>query len=261
MVDVLGRLWTGIAQVAEKSIILYGYTGVDMGALPASLDAIHPGLWRASQLGRATGHTVDTGYEALSAELPGGGWPQGALTELLIQQTGIGELRLLAPALATVGGRPVAFLQPPQLLNALALPHIGVPVDKVLVLRPRLSADALWSAEQILKAGSCGALIFWQEAIRADSLRRLQLAARSGSTLFFVVRPLIRATDPSPAELRLTVRPSAEGVRVEVIKRKGPSMAGNLTIELRPSPLLLSPHRRTARVTPGKALELIGERG
>ena len=120
---------------------------------------------------------------------------------------------------------------------------------QVLLLRPRLSADALWSAEQILKAGSCGALIFWQEAIRAESLRRLQLAARSGHTLFFVVRPLIRATDPSPAELRLTIRPSADGVTVEVIKRKGPSMAGNVKIELRPSPLLLSPHRRAARVS------------
>jgi SOS-response cell division inhibitor, blocks FtsZ ring formation len=231
-----------------------------MGALPASLDAIHPGLWRASQLGRASGRTVETGYAGLSAELPGGGWPEGALVELLVQQTGIGELRLLAPALATVGSRALAFLRPPQQLNAIALPHIGVPVDKVLLLRPRLSTDALWSAEQILKAGSCGALIFWQEAIRAESLRRLQLAARSGHTLFFVVRPLIRATDPSPAELRLTVRPSAEGVTVEVIKRKGPSMAGNVTIELRPSPLLLSPHRRAARVTPGAAMALVNER-
>jgi len=92
-----------------------------MGALPASLDAIHPGLWRASQLGRASGRTVETGYAALSAELPGGGWPEGALVELLVQQTGIGELRLLAPAPATVGSRALAFLRPPQQLNAIAL--------------------------------------------------------------------------------------------------------------------------------------------
>jgi protein ImuA len=43
---------------------------------------------------------VDTGYASLSAELPSGGWPLGALIELLPAHSGIGELRLLQPALA-----------------------------------------------------------------------------------------------------------------------------------------------------------------
>jgi hypothetical protein len=42
----------------------------------------------------------------------------------------------------------------------------------------------LWSAEQILRAGTCGALLFWQRHIRSESLRRLLLAARAGETLF-----------------------------------------------------------------------------
>jgi protein ImuA len=33
-------------------------------------------------------------------QLPGGGWPQGVVTELLLPHPGVGELRLLAPALA-----------------------------------------------------------------------------------------------------------------------------------------------------------------
>lgn len=45
-------------------------------------ESIHPALWRASQLARNTTRTVDTGYPALSAELPGGGWPTGTLVEL-----------------------------------------------------------------------------------------------------------------------------------------------------------------------------------
>jgi hypothetical protein len=36
---------------------------------------------------------LPTGYDALSAELPGGGWPAGAVTELLLGQDGAGELR------------------------------------------------------------------------------------------------------------------------------------------------------------------------
>ena len=48
-------------------------------------ETIHPSLWRASQLARGTGVYVASGHTALSAELPGGGWPGGALTEILIQ--------------------------------------------------------------------------------------------------------------------------------------------------------------------------------
>ena len=218
-----------------------------MGALPVNLDEIHPSLWRAAQLGRASGRTVETGYPDLSAELPGAGWPQGALVELLIQKTGVGEMRLLAPALATVSKRPVAFLQPPHLINAASTQYMGLPLDKTLVLRPKLSADALWAAEQILKSGTCGALVFWQEHVRPESLRRLQLAAKSGETLFFVVRPLATAIDPSPAELRVSVRPCEDGVSVEVVKRKGPSMDRRLSIKLRPSPVLPSRHARVTR--------------
>lgn len=57
-------------------------------------EALHPSLWRASQLAQARGPVVETGYPALSAELPGGGWPVGALIDLL-GEPGCGELRLL----------------------------------------------------------------------------------------------------------------------------------------------------------------------
>ena len=57
-----------------------------MAALPQQgLESIHPALWRGSQLARAHGKYVDTGYAALSVELPGGGWPLGTLVELLVQ--------------------------------------------------------------------------------------------------------------------------------------------------------------------------------
>jgi len=74
--------------------------------------------------------------------------------------------------------------------------------------------------------------------------------AKSSETLFIMLRPLAAAADPSPAELRLTLRPSADGVSVEILKRKGPSMNGALALELRPSPILSSPHGRTRRASP-----------
>ena len=204
-------------------------------------------LWRGSQLARTSGQTLDTGYAALSAELPGGGWPLGTLIELLVQQPGVGEIRLLRPALAAAARRPIALVQPPHVPNALAFAYLGVPLDKLMLLRPAKSADALWSAEQILKAGSCGALVFWQQHVRAESLRRLHLAAQSSETLFLLVRPLASATDSSPATLRLGVRPAGAGIVVEIIKRRGPIRAETLSVTLQPSPILMSPHVRVRR--------------
>ncbi|MGF6301076.1 hypothetical protein OKW42_004429 [Paraburkholderia sp. WC7.3d] len=125
-------------------------------------EAIHPSLWRASQLARGRGRTVDAGYPALSAELPGGGWPIGALIDLLVQQAGVGEMRSLRPALSTRGKRPVAVVQPPHVPNGLGLEYIGLSSEQLLI-RATKTADALWSAEQILRAGSCGALLFWTQ--------------------------------------------------------------------------------------------------
>jgi len=188
----------------------------------AELEALHPSLWRASQLGRSVTQCVDTGHPSLSNLLPGGGWPTGALVDLLVQQPGIGEVRLLAPALAKASSRKIVLLQPPHAPQVIALAAMGVPPAAALWLRADRTADALWAAEQVLRSGSCGALLFWQSQIRNESLRRLHLAAQAGDTLFFMMRPLTAAQDPSPAPLRLGLRPKAGGLEIEFVKRQGP---------------------------------------
>src|SRR5512139_1676876 len=59
-------------------------------------------IWRADErpADEAAGPVLTSGFAELDRELPGGGWPQGQLTELLLDDAGIGELSLLAPALA-----------------------------------------------------------------------------------------------------------------------------------------------------------------
>ena len=43
-----------------------------------------------------------TGFQELDAALPNGGWQSGTIVELMPTQIGIGELRLLMPALARI---------------------------------------------------------------------------------------------------------------------------------------------------------------
>jgi len=120
---------------------------------------LHPSLWRASQLARGHSRCVSTGHQALDNQLPGGGWPTGSMTDLLTQQPGICELRLLAPAVSQVANRQIAFLQPPHPPQTLALAAMGIPPESALWLRADRTADALWAAEQVLRSGSCGALL------------------------------------------------------------------------------------------------------
>jgi protein ImuA len=207
----------------------------------AAPESLHPSLWRASQLARSSTRCVDTGHAALSAQLPGSGWPTGVLIDLLQQQPGIGEMRLLRPALAAVAERRIVLLQPPHPPQALALAALGVPPSQLIWLRADRTADALWAAEQVLRSGSCGALLFWQNQVRSDSLRRLHLAAQGGETLFFMMRPLAAGQDASPAPLRLALRPQAGGMEIDFVKRRGPQRDAPLFLPL--SSNLLQPER------------------
>jgi len=218
------------------------------GVLPASL---HTHVWRAGQMGLARAKVTATGHAALDRELPNQGWPQGGLIELLLAQSGIGELRLLQPALHALGEQRIVLLQPPHIPHIAAWRDWGLSPQKLLWIRTKRQADALWSAEQVLRNGSCGALLFWQTSMRHESLRRLQLAAQASDTLCWLMRPLAMADAPSPAPLRLALRPHPEGLRVDVLKRRGPSCT---------APLLLQWPRLSSRRESGNALNAFMDR-
>jgi protein ImuA len=289
----------------------------------AAPELCHPALWRASQLGRGSPRCSASGHVQLDAQLPGGGWPHGVLTELLLPRPGIGELRLLAPVLAPpalacrVSGEPrcVMLFDPPALLSAWALLQQGLdPVHWLIVgggqgwgtrllsgrpgqgpggdlapwsdagagagaamarptsrpavrglpqpsrlphpphrphrpHRPHLphlpggrppllpQTDVLWALEQALRSGHLGAALAWLPAhgLRAEALRRLQLAAQSHDGPVFLFRDEAARLQPSVAPLRLWLRPQGiDGLSVRVLKRHGPALAQPLRLVLPP---------------------------
>ncbi|MCG1040935.1 MULTISPECIES: hypothetical protein [Mycetohabitans] len=62
------------------------------------------------------------------------------MIELLIAQPGIGELRLLAPALRTLQPRAVVLINPPHTMQPLALHYWGLDSAHWCVLRERRQA-------------------------------------------------------------------------------------------------------------------------
>ena len=77
-----------------------------MNALPlpvALADVLARGdVWRGDTLASLPEATIPSGYPELDAELPGGGWPRGGLSEFLVERSSVGELSLLLPALASL---------------------------------------------------------------------------------------------------------------------------------------------------------------
>ncbi len=223
-----------------------------------SPERIHPALWRGTQLARGTRAPVRTGYPQLARELPDGGWPTGALTELLLARPGIGELRLLQPALAMLPAPgPIALVQPPCVPHIAAWSAAGLDLRRLWWIDPPRETDALWAAEQILKNGSCAALLCWLPHVRTASLRRLHLAAQGSGTLLFALRPAREASQASPAPLRLALDTVSGGLAITLLKRRGPVCAHPLFIALDtalvPRPLPTHAHTALDRRIPAPA--------
>ena len=225
---------------------------IDPKEVLRSPHTLHPSLWLGHQLGRSGAQTVATGFAGLDAELPGGGWPRRVLSELLLPHPGIGEIRLLAPPLVAAqrAGRLVMVFDPPAALSAAALAQLGFDVAEMLVIHTRArvvpGSDSLWALEQALKSGHVGAILAWlPPRLRAERLRRLQLAAHNHDGAAFVMREAAVAGRPTASPLRLALQAGgADRLNVRVLKRRGPPLETPLQIEL--PPVLSAAARRRA---------------
>ncbi|MDB5892575.1 MAG: hypothetical protein JWQ88_106 [Rhodoferax sp.] len=212
-------------------------------------------LWRASEMGRPASFTTPSGHPGLDAELPGGGWPAGQLSEVLQPQAGLHEWRLLLPALRQAAGNgTVVLIGCPHWPNMAALAGHGIPLSRILVVEAERPADRLWAAEQTLRCRDLAAMLVWLPQARAEQLRRLQFAGQAAHQprppLAFVFRPLAAQQEASPAPLRLTVRldgrASAVGqaqaalpaLAIDLFKRRGPQLAAPLRIHTALPPVL-----------------------
>lgn len=193
----------------------------------------NPAIWRGGEHSRAATESVSSGFPALDDLFPGGGWPVGALTEILVEREGIGELRLVLPLLARLSqaSRWLAWVSPPHLPYAPALARDGVDLSRLLLLNPAVAVDARWAAEQALRSGACGAVLAWLPRLDERALRRLQLAAESGGAcglLFGSARDAVRS---SPAALRLQLESAPRGLAVRILKRRGGPVAAPVVVD------------------------------
>lgn len=242
-----------------------------------ALAGLQAGIWPAAELARGAGPTVASGHAALDAELPGGGWPRGALVELLQPVPDAPVWPLLLPAVAArqqASGGAVVLVNPPHEPFVPLLAAAGVAPRQLLWLRADTPAAQSWGAEQALRCADVAAVLAWLPHARTAELRRLQQAAAQTGALLFVLRPEGRAADAaSPARLRLRVAgavraperprlrlvgedgPSAQppdwpALRVDLLKRRGPPLAEPLWLPVCSAAVAALAHPRRGWAAP-----------
>lgn len=203
------------------------------------------GMWRASHLRSGSDSSqiqgTPTGFKILDEQLSGSGWPTDGITELLYEHAGIGEIRLLAPALANLSKQQagwILWISPPYIPYAPALVSAGIDLTSVLIINPKNQTDCLWAMEQALASTSCCAVLAWPKNINDKQVRRLQVASKSGKSLGILFRSTQAAKQASPAELRIELigtqhSPLEEhsSLDMKIIKRRGGWPTEKFTIE------------------------------
>lgn len=78
-----------------------------------------------------------TGHAALDAALPTGGWPEAALTEILLAGQGVGELQLVWPALArlSAAGERIVLVAPPYVPYPQAWQNAGIDLRQLSIIQ------------------------------------------------------------------------------------------------------------------------------
>lgn len=224
----------------------------------ARLDALlRAQVWRASSLGRGHSACVASGFAALDAELPGGGWPTQSLSEILLSDGLAGvEWRLLAPALAPLlvsaparpakrdrtekkhSERPLLLINPPLTPHLPGLQRAGLPAQRLIWIAPQTPAQQLWALEQAIKSNASAAILAWLPRAAPEQIRRLQSCAQAMEAPIFLFRPLAVQAQSSAAPLRLCIS-SGPGwtLQVQILKRRGPVHEGRLSLPALPADL------------------------
>ncbi len=202
----------------------------------------HANLWRGCDLAGQGQHGRSTGFPALDAILPGQGWPQSGLMEVITPCWGHGELQLLIPLMRDVvaAGQWILWVSPPFHLYAPALQQAGIDTEQILLVDLQTSCkDALWTMEKALQNRHCGLVLAWQNWLPGKVLRRLQLAADTGDTLGVLFKHTDSKYSPSQVCLQVKDIPSADPrvseSEITLIKARGNFRPRRARVHLQPS--------------------------
>jgi protein ImuA len=194
-----------------------------------------PGL---GDLPGKSGRMLSSGVPQLDELAPAGGFASGAVHEFL---SGRGKVRsFLLPALLARSASqfgPIAWCDLDGDLYPPGLAALGVPINRLMVLRPKTPLDALWAVTECLRCPGIAACIAPVGRINRVQARRLQLAAEQGGGIALLLRSLDAVSWPYAAITRWVINPARgermiQRCRVELIHGHGGRVGQSVLLEV-----------------------------
>ena len=177
---------------------------------------------KSTREARSRQQYVPTGIEAIDSQLPDGGLPTASVIEWISEEVGFSAasmaLRAVIPMLAQPGC--LAVIDERHEFNADAAQSLGIPLPRILLVRPLPSArslsatrgssadhnEALWALEQAARCPGVRVVLSWLDRSSTAVMRRLQLAVERSGVTVILIRPASVLRQPSFADLRLHVQ-------------------------------------------------------
>ena len=181
-------------------------------------------VWTANQAPNhiAEPSFVSSGFAVLDEQT--GGWPSSGSVELQPSALGIGELRLIFPALSFLAEK-ASSRQSLQvwLSGGLQLMPQGLGgafTSNTVVLKALGSKESLWVLDTLLQSGVCSAVVCWLDTLDSAQAKRLQIAAKESGTLVFCIRSAPKQDASLPISMRVRLEPAEDGLLLDVFKRQ-----------------------------------------
>ncbi len=173
--------------------------------LSHQIRAIELGGRRKGELPNA----ISSGCQELDRLLPDGGYAPGTIIEWIEPTLGCGGIYLAIAAArhAMADGKYLVVVDPRQRFYPPAAQSMGIPIERLIVLRPDNESDLMWSIDQALRCSAVGAVVAHLDRVSELQARRFQLAAEQGQALGCWLRPWKIQRAPSWAEIQWLVQP------------------------------------------------------
>nr|WP_136252803.1 recombinase A [Ningiella ruwaisensis] len=198
-------------------------------------------VWTAAQsrCSSADSSRVKTGFKHLDKALSGG-FPAAGMVHIH-SHLGCGELRLMLAALQAQTMRQIkenetqtaseknaasndklwVFIAPPFVINAEFLLAHNINLNQVILIQPDTYEEVLWSAEQCAKSGACASVFIWQNTLKHQQVRRLELASLQGQCHCFWFDNSQQQKSNLPLSLSLSLtREDSDILQVKINKQK-----------------------------------------
>lgn len=147
-----------------------------------------------------------TTLEALDDLAGAKAFARGAVHEILSEK-GREPAMFFATVLARAacGDRAIVWSDPEKRLYPPAIAAAGIPLGRLLLLRPKNEKDELWALTECLRCSGVGVALACPKRLSTIEARRLQLAAERGGGVGILLRPQSAAATPYAAATRWLV--------------------------------------------------------